>query len=399
MSGAVRTPGLRWSPKTQIAHLEVCVPGTGGKVRRRKTVAAKNRKEAVEEWGKFRAEVAARGGRVTRWTLRTYWTAFGDRLKAGLAKTSKANITYQVRTLIELLGELPLEKMNAATAKDLEAMATERGFAPSTVNTLLSALRHVLHDATDRGEVAKYRLGRKLPFAKVTTLEQELSEEEQAKLLAAFDDEAGYMRRLARSRVEDIAKHGQAKHPVPDGDAAKVYFSFFSSSKPLFVVALETGIAKADLRTLAWSHISGGVIRLKRTKTGVDAVIPVSAACAAALKELKERPVVGARVFLGPNGKPVCWDTVKMHFKLAKELAGIRRTVRFHDLRHTFASRLASRGISLQVISKALGHRSVQMSARYARPDEDAMLSIKRALDGGETNTSTNSERRSDGTK
>lgn len=56
------------------------------------------------------------------------------------------------------------------------------------------------------------------------------------------------------------------------------------------------------------------------------------------------------------------------------------RRFRFQDLRHTFASRLASRGVSLQVIARALGHTTVQMSERYARPSQASLEAVRAAL-------------------
>lgn len=41
----------------------------------------------------------------------------------------------------------------------------------------------------------------------------------------------------------------------------------------------------------------------------------------------------------------------------------------FHTLRHTFASWLVQNGVSLEVISKLLGHSSLQMTMRYAHLD------------------------------
>lgn len=71
--------------------------------------------------------------------------------------------------------------------------------------------------------------------------------------------------------------------------------------------------------------------------------------------------------------KPLSWTTIQRYFEIAKGVAGVTRRFRFHDLRHTFGSTLASRGVSLQVIAKALGHASVRMSERYARPSQESL--------------------------
>lgn len=64
-----------------------------------------------------------------------------------------------------------------------------------------------------------------------------------------------------------------------------------------------------------------------------------------------------------------------------------RSTVRLHDLRHTFASILASRGLSLPVIGALLGHTQAQTTARYAHLLDDplrlATQSAAEAIAGG----------------
>jgi len=62
---------------------------------------------------------------------------------------------------------------------------------------------------------------------------------------------------------------------------------------------------------------------------------------------------------------------VKHPFARALKAANLGK-LRFHDLRHTFASQLASRGVSIAVIQKLLGHADIQTTMRYAKLSPDA---------------------------
>ncbi len=171
--------------------------------------------------------------------------------------------------------------------------------------------------------------------------------------------------------------------PRPEGEALGCYFRRFRETKPFFVIALETGLRRGDLLRLRWGSVdlAEGWIRVTIEKTRREAVVPISRACREALLECRRRAVLSELVFVNAGGQPLSWTTVQRQFELAKKLAGITRRFRFHDLRHTFGSTLASQGVSLQVIAKALGHSSIRMSERYARPSFESLREIKRALD------------------
>jgi len=67
-------------------------------------------------------------------------------------------------------------------------------------------------------------------------------------------------------------------------------------------------------------------------------------------------------VFLSPRGKCVDMHDVKgRHFRRCLEKAGLRR-IRFHDLRHTFATLLIQNGEPIAYVQKQLGHSSIQMT-------------------------------------
>jgi len=68
-------------------------------------------------------------------------------------------------------------------------------------------------------------------------------------------------------------------------------------------------------------------------------------------------------VFCKENGKP--YTNVRQSFKTAKRRGGIE-DFHFHDLRHTFASRLVMGGVDLTTVKELLGHKSFKMTLRYA---------------------------------
>ena len=86
---------------------------------------------------------------------------------------------------------------------------------------------------------------------------------------------------------------------------------------------------------------------------------------------------VGVRVPPRPDskvftyrGKPL--KDIRTAYKNACERAGIKN-LRFHDLRHTFATRLVLSGVDLASVSKLLGHSSIQMTMRYSHPTPEAL--------------------------
>ncbi len=70
-------------------------------------------------------------------------------------------------------------------------------------------------------------------------------------------------------------------------------------------------------------------------------------------------------------------------WKTALRNAGVDPTTRLHDLRHTFASRLVSRGVPIFDVSKLLGHKSITMTMRYAHLAPEAFESAIEKLERG----------------
>ena len=69
-------------------------------------------------------------------------------------------------------------------------------------------------------------------------------------------------------------------------------------------------------------------------------------------------------------GKPL--GDIKTFWRRVCRDAGLEG-VRLHDLRHTYASSLVSRGVSLHIVGRLLGHTQPQTTARYAHLDDEAL--------------------------
>ena len=212
-------------------------------------------------------------------------------------------------------------------------------------------------------------------------MQNELTTDERENFLNAFDNDAGFR---AHFTTTALAKRADRKHQPPNAQSDYVTYAFerLQWSKPLFVLALYTGLRRSDLRLLKWTSIDlqAGVIRLLIRKTKRPVLLPIVPKVRAALDTCRKRTVMSEYVLLTPEGKPYSISTIKRYFKAAKTIAGIHRRFRFHGQRHTFASTLASKGINSFVLRDLLGHASVVTTARYARPSAEALDAVIRAL-------------------
>jgi integrase len=394
-----RLPGFSYDGRKKTARFVIYVPGERGKARRIRTAHGVTRDEALRLYAQFREEILTpsieprrRGDAVP--TFAEFISQYWDKIAGSVSPRTARNYRYTLNAhLLPTFGSTPLDRITSATVQDFVAALRADGLSASSIGDYVRTLKVFLNQAVNREVIDAFPLRRKLTLPKEEKLRLELSPEERLRFLAAFDDERGFRAYLARNRASGkVVASSRFRSPRvfgggirPDGRAAEIYFSRLRAMRPLFVVALETGLRKGDLLALRWESVdlASGWIRLETRKTGQEVVLPISSACREALLECRAKPVASGRIFCDDLGKPLSETRVKKYFKIAKELAGVMRRFRFHDLRHTFGSNLASRGVSLQVIAKAMGHSSTQMTERYARPSREALEEVRRALDAG----------------
>jgi len=122
---------------------------------------------------------------------------------------------------------------------------------------------------------------------------------------------------------------------------------------------------------LKWNQIDfeKELIKVENTKSGKTRHIHVNSELASLLLGLNSGQESGEFVLTNPKtGKP--YLDLKRAFKNACKKAGIE-DLRFHDLRHTFASRLVENGVDIITVKDLLGHSTVKMTERYTHPNQD----------------------------
>jgi integrase len=140
----------------------------------------------------------------------------------------------------------------------------------------------------------------------------------------------------------------------------------WAEHEPEMELALHTGLRRGSMYLdLIWENIdlAGRVAAVPRTKNGESVHVPLNADAVRALLVLRSRGDGTGRVVRNGAGEAL---SVNAHwFVPAVRAAGVKN-FRWHDLRHTFASRLRQAGVPLGNIAELLGHRQLIMSQRYA---------------------------------
>ncbi|MFN9215694.1 MAG: tyrosine-type recombinase/integrase [Gemmatimonadota bacterium] len=204
--------------------------------------------------------------------------------------------------------------------------------------------------------------------------ERYLQTDEVARLLAALDTAERTGLPPAPSRARRRVTGATAKHRPPSAD---VPVPADPVAAAIIRFAMLTGFRRAEVLTLKWAEVDAeaGVVR-QRAK-GLDVVRPVSGDALAVLAGVPR--LVGS-----PYVFPALTDPLKPRKDVTRLWYAVRHAAgldgaRFHDLRHTAASRMLQAGAHLDEVGRVLGHRSARTSERYAAiTDEGARRAVEK---------------------
>jgi integrase len=175
----------------------------------------------------------------------------------------------------------------------------------------------------------------------------------------------------------------------------------------LYLTAAMTGLRQGELVALRWRDVdwTAGLIRVRRNYTrGLfgtpksrrsSRAVPMADRVATELEHHFQRSYYqddDDLVFCHPDtGNPYDASKLRQRFKRAVKRAGVR-DVRFHDLRHTFGTRMAGVGVPMRSLQEWMGHADLTTTLRYAdySPDQAQGARYAEAAFGAGTNSGTN---------
>jgi len=277
---------------------------------------------------------------------RFYDEVYLPRIKLRNRSWTTANMNFNNR-LRPKWGERRLDTITKAEAEEYLAELLKESIQPATADHVIKLLRNILniavsHEVIDRNKLSGISL--MLVDNKVQRL---LTEEE--------------LRRLIRVLKEDG-----------------------SVASSVAMMALLTGARQGELLHATWSQIDreNRIWRIpsSNSKSKRGRTVPLTDEAMKLLDDLGTESV-SEWLFVSPrkrNGQLVRLTTVQKRWRGDAKSIGLRdkaglSDLRFHDLRHQYASILANNDVSIYQISKLLGHHSVTQTERYSHLGDRSM--------------------------
>ncbi len=261
-------------------------------------------------------------------------------------KTVKNDRCY-IKHLAETFSGITLDKITPDLISGYKARRISDGAMPQTVKHEMNCLSQAFKIAIDELSWIKDNpcVKVKKPRVKKSKIRWLTTEEE----IALLNSAQGYL-------------HGQ----LPD----------------IITTALHTGFRKDGILELKWKDIDlfRKAITIMQDKTNEQVTIPMSDTLFQLLTARSKVVNMSGYVFATSKGTRILPGNLDREFWKALKIGGIEK-FRFHDLRHTFATRLIQAGVDIYTVSKLLGHKDIETTTRYTHLLTANLKSAVRVLD------------------
>jgi len=273
------------------------------------------------------------------------------------------------REIKEFFGDIPLKDVTPRHIAEYKTFCRDKGLSPSSINHRRGLLCHAFKLGIREWEWVRENPVDRVRREKVNNARDRwLTVEEQNRLL---DNCVIYVTGLKN-----------VKEP-----------RYWLQEIVLF--ALNTGMRQDEILSLLWTNVDlfRRTATVVRSKNGEKRTVPLNLTVLELLKrKTKVRHIKSNFVFASEAGTKVDHRNLLRAFYNALKRVEIE-DFRFHDLRHTFATRLAQAGIDLYKIAKLLGHKDIKMTQRYAHHYPESLRDGVEILDRISTNLAQSKEK------
>lgn len=248
--------------------------------------------------------------------------------------------------------------------KEINGVKVPKYISNSTVNREIGVLSKIFSLAIANGytnnnpvrDVKKLRVTNKL--------ERHLSVEEEMRIYQVCDDDFSFSK-LPKEEQERLQR-------IHNGEHAYL--------KPILIMALNTAMRKSEILNMTWDCVDfdKNEISALNTKNGKKNTIPMSSKLRETLLKMYNAKGDNIYVFTNPY-TGTKYNDIKKCFKTVCKLADVKN-LRFHDLRHTGATRMVAAGVPLPVVKEILNHASIQTTMRYAHTMREQEVSAVEIL-------------------
>jgi integrase len=253
-------------------------------------------------------------------------TGYIDAIRATMKDIPMSVLTYgMIRNLRLALLKQETTQSRAIRKKNPKALPVTRTLA--NVHRILAVVRHALNIAEREAWIDRN------PF-------------EQGPPLINPKDEKGRQRICSREEetaLLDACNEDERRH-----------------LRSVLICAFDTGMRRGEILSLDWNDVDlkHSVIRVRafNTKTMTGREVPITSRLAFELRRTAKS--------LGSTGRVFSIAGVRRSFSTAKRLAKVEG-LRFHDIRHTAATRMVEGGMSLAETGRILGHSEPRTTYRY----------------------------------
>ncbi|MBQ8636298.1 site-specific integrase [bacterium] len=256
-------------------------------------------------------------------------------------KKSHKGDVFSTKIFIKYFGNIELNEITPQLIEDFKTkIKADRNNKNATINRHLEALSKMLNIAVANNLLDKN------PMWSVKKLK-----ENNYKIRVLLVDE--------EKRLFEEIERG---YEVVGRDRKKKIIYPYLHLRPLIICALQTGMRRGEIFNLKWKCIDFEYefIELLETKSGKSRRVPISSKLMEVLNSLSRD---SEYVFVNQNtGEP--YNDIKNSFHTVLKKANIEN-FRFHDFRHTAATRMLEKGADIRTVQEILGHSSVVITQRY----------------------------------